>query len=158
MNADPMTRARQAIEAEEAARLEAKAEEIAAADERARQAAEREAQREKLKADAEAAMTAEGITLPDLARKFDAAVAALADLARAACNRNEVIRQHAAGLEAAQLPNAQRTPAPELLARAVVVAASEVGTVDNGLNRLASDLRAHSGPLARLTPVERADR
>lgn len=153
-----MQLARQAIEDEDTARLNAKAEELATADERARQAAAKEARTEELKAAAEEAMSAEGVTLSDLARKFDAAVAALADLANAACTRNEVIGRHAAGIQAAGLREAERTPAPELLARATAVAANEVATPANGLGRLASSLLAHSGPLHRLTAVERAAR
>ncbi|QDI68789.1 hypothetical protein CD934_08900 [Streptomyces calvus] len=155
---DLMTRARQALADEEADRLQAKAAELATDDERARLEAEQQARREKLKADAEAALLAEGVTLPDLADKFDAAVAVLVDLAEAACTRNNLIRQHAAGLAAAQLPDAQRTPARELLARATAQAASKVRTRDSDLGRLITSLNADGGPLSRTTPVERARR
>ncbi|MFH9759735.1 hypothetical protein ACH4MJ_29980 [Streptomyces anulatus] len=153
-----MQLARQAIEDEDTARLNAKAEELATADERARQAAAKEARTEELKAAAEEAMSAEGVTLPDIARKFDAAVTALADLANAACTRNEVIGRHASGIQAAGLREAERTPAPEVLARALALAANQVATPENGLKNLASSLLAHSGPLHRLTAVERAAR
>ncbi|MGW7281760.1 hypothetical protein ACWGIV_26385 [Streptomyces sp. NPDC054844] len=155
---DLMNRARQALADEEAARLEAKAAELATDDERARLEAEQQARREKLKADAEAALSAEGVTLPDLADKFDAAVAALVDLAGAACTRNDLIRQHAPALAMAQVPDAQRTPARELLARATALAASKVRTRDSDLGRLITTLNADGGPLPRTTPVERARR
>ncbi|MBL3665642.1 hypothetical protein JL475_06425 [Streptomyces sp. M2CJ-2] len=156
---DLMTRARQALADEESARLQAKADELATADERARLQAERQAQREKAKADAEVALSAEGVTLPDLADKLDDAVAALVDLAEAACNRNEVIRQHAAGLQAAQLPDAQRTSAGLMLARAAILAAAKIQRRDDAdLRRLLTDLTSITGPLSRSTVVERARR
>ena len=153
-----MELARQAIQDEDTARLNAKATELATADERARQAAAKEAHVARLMLAAEEAMSAEGVTLSDLARKFDAAVAALADLANAACTRNEVIGRHASGIQAAGLREAERTPAPEALARALALAANQVATPENGLKNLASSLLAHSGPLHRLTAVERAAR
>ncbi|CAM5548563.1 hypothetical protein I6J39_26430 [Streptomyces californicus] len=153
-----MELARQAIKDEDSARLNAKAAELATADEAARLAAAKEAHTEELKAAAEEAMNAEGVTLSDLARKFDAAVAALADLATAACTRNEVIGRHASGIQAAGLREAERTPAPELLARALALAANQVATPGNGLKNLASGVLAYSGPLHRATAVERAAR
>ncbi|CAM5527081.1 hypothetical protein SMICM304S_05515 [Streptomyces microflavus] len=107
---DLMQLARQAIEDEDTARLNAKAAELATADEAARLAAAKEARTEELKAAAEEAMNAEGVTLSDLARKFDTAVAALADLANAACTRNEVIGRHAAGIQAAELQRRENEP------------------------------------------------
>ncbi len=153
-----MELARQAIKDEDSARLNAKAAELATADEAARLAAAKEARTEELKAAAEEAMNAEGVTLSDIARKFDTAVAALADLANAACVRNEVIGRHAAGIQAAGLREAERTPAPELLARALALAANQVATPGNGLKNLASGVLAYSGPLHRATAVERAAR
>lgn len=153
-----MQLARQAIEDEDSARLNAKAAELATAEESARQAAEKEAHVARLMAAADEAMSAEGVTLSDIARKFDAAVAALADLARAACTRNEVIGRHASGIQAAGLREAERTPAPEVLARALALAANQVATPGNGLKNLASGVLAHSGPLHRRTAVERAAR
>ncbi|MER6190564.1 hypothetical protein [Streptomyces cyaneofuscatus] len=125
-------------------------------EEDARQAAN--ARTEELKAAATEAVNAEGVTLPDIARKFDAAVAALADLANAACTRNDVIVRHSVGIQAAGLRDATSTPPRELLARALATAINQVGTPGNGLNQLASGLLAHSGPLHRLTAVERAAR
>ncbi|WP_328719150.1 hypothetical protein OHT52_06305 [Streptomyces sp. NBC_00247] len=155
---DLMQLARQAIEDGDTDWLNAKAAELAAADELAKEAAAKEAHRQAVKAAAEEAIRAEGVTLPDLGRKFDAAVAALVELARGACARNEVIRQHAPGIQTVGLVDAAPTPARELLARAVAVAASEVGTPDNGLNQLASGVGKYSGPLHRQTPVELAVR
>ncbi|MER7695569.1 hypothetical protein [Streptomyces sp. NPDC096095] len=153
-----MQLARQAIADEDSARLNAKAAELATADEANRLAAAKEARTEELKVAAEEAMNAEGVTLPDIARKFDAAVAALADLARAACARNDVIGRHASGIQAAGLREAERTPAPETLARALALAANQVATPGNGLKNLASGVLSYSGPLHRLTAVERAAR
>ncbi|MFI1418963.1 hypothetical protein ACH4VX_13380 [Streptomyces sp. NPDC020731] len=175
MTDDLMTRARQAIEAEETARLEAKAAELASADDRARLQAEQEARRQQARETATKALNAPGVTLPDLARQFDTAVAALVELAKAADQRNRVIQEQATALAAADVFGASsrggsavdldgeihsiRDAKPaELLARAVAVAASEVGTPGNGLKQLASDLLPHSGPLARRTAVERAQR
>ncbi|MER6157532.1 hypothetical protein ABT147_18605 [Streptomyces sp. NPDC001868] len=150
---DLMSRARQVLADEESARLQAKATELATADERARLEAERQTQREKLRAEAEAALSAEGVTLPDLANKFDATVAALADLAEAACTRNALVRQHATAL-----PNAQRIPERELLARATAQAASKVCGREPDLGRLITSLNADGGPLWRTTAVENARR
>ncbi|GAA2246519.1 hypothetical protein GCM10010145_11970 [Streptomyces ruber] len=153
-----ITRARLAIEAEEKARVVAKAAELAEADKHAESVAERQAQHDQLKADAEAALSAEGVTLPELADLFDAAVAALAALAEGACTRNDLIGQHAAGLALAKLPNAERTPVRELLARATAQAAEQVRGRDTDLGRLITSLNADGGPLWRITPVERARR
>lgn len=175
MTEELMTRARLAIEAEEAARLEAKATELATADERARLEAEQEARREEVRAAASQALSDPAISLAALAKKFDAAVAALVDLVEAAEARNLVIRQQAVALGAADVQGNRshggnglvldgegysiRDAKPaELVARTVAVAANEVGTPDNGLRQLASDVLPHSGPLGRATAVERARR
>lgn len=175
MNDDLMTRARQALADEQAAHLEAKAGELATADERARLAAEQEARQAHARDAATKALNTKGVTLPDVARKFDAAVSALVALAESANLRNRTIRQQSAILSAAQVPehvssggnvvrfgderhSIKDAQPAELLARALAVACSEVATSDNGVKVLASDLTAHSGPLGRLTPVERAQR
>ncbi|MFI2634741.1 hypothetical protein ACH5A2_30815 [Streptomyces collinus] len=175
MTDDLMTRARQALADEEAARLRAKADELATGDERARLQTEAEAKRQHARDTAAKALNAPAVALGTVAQKFDAAVAALVALAEAAELRHRTIQQQAALLIAAHVPEARarggnsveldgelhsvRDAKPdELLARAVALAAREVGTADNGLRSLASDLLPHSGPLARLTPVERAHR
>ncbi|GFH35450.1 hypothetical protein [Streptomyces pacificus] len=175
MTDDLMTRARQAIEAEESARLDSKAEEIASADERARLQAEKEAKRQHARDTATQALNAPAVALGGVAKRFDAAVSALVALAEAAELRNRTIQQQAALVQAADVPENQgrgsnsvelggrvhsvRDARPaELLARALAVAASEAATPDNGVKSLASDLLPHSGPLHRLTPVERAQR
>lgn len=168
---DVMTRARQALAGEEAARLEAKAAELATADERARREAEKEAKRQQ--ATAAAADALAGVSLPKLAEKFDAAVAALVELAQAAEHRNRTIQQQAALLTAADVPENRgrggnglvlngethsTSDLRELLARAAALAANQVGTPANGVQGLASGLLPYSGPLFRTTPVERVRR
>ncbi|MFC7825618.1 hypothetical protein [Streptomyces sp. NPDC057375] len=175
MTDDLLTRARQAIEAEETARLQAKAGELASADERARLQAEAEAKHQHARDTATKALNAPAVALGGVAKKFDAAVAALVALAQAADLRNRTIQQQAALLTAADVPeqrgrggnavevdgqvhSVRDAKAVELLARAVALAANEVATPTNGLKSLASDLLPYSGPLARLTPVEHAER
>ena len=175
MTDDLMERARQAIEAEESARLNVKAEEIASADERARLRVEKETKRQHARDTAAKALNAPAVALGGVAKKFDAAVSALVALAEAAELRNRTIRQQAALMQGADVPENQGrggnaveldgevhsvrdARSPELLARALAVAASEQATPENGLASLASDLLKHSGPLHRLTPVERAQR
>ncbi|WEH15016.1 hypothetical protein [Streptomyces sp. VNUA24] len=175
MTDDLMIRARQALADEESARLLAKAEELASGDERARLEDAQKAKQAHARETAAVALNTKGITLPDLARQFDAAVTALVELAQAADRRNRTIEQQAVLMAAADAPEAQgrgggsvvlgdeihsiRDAKPtELLARALAVAASEVGTRDNGGSSLVTSLLAYSGPLARLTAVERAQR
>ncbi|MET9564292.1 MULTISPECIES: hypothetical protein [Streptomyces] len=172
---DLMQLARQAIEDEDNDRLNAKAAELATADERARLEAEQEAKRAHAREVATKALNAKGVTLPDVARKFDAAVAALVALAESADLRNRTIRQQSAVLTSVgaveqagsggntvylngERHSIQDAKVAELMARALAVSANEVTTSDNGLRNLASVLGAHSGPLHRLTAVERAAR
>ncbi|WP_031103433.1 hypothetical protein [Streptomyces sp. NRRL S-146] len=175
MTDDLMTRARQALADEEAARLHAKADELATGDERARLQAEQEDKHQRARDAAAQALNAPAVALRGVAQKFDAAVAALVELAQAAELRQRTVAQQAALLVAADVPeqrarggnaveldgqihSVRDAKSVELLARAVALAAKEVGTADNGLKSLASDLLPHSGPLARLTTVERAER
>lgn len=137
--------------------------------------AEKEAKREHARKTAAKALNAPAAALGTVARKFDAAVSALVELAEAAELRNRTIRQQAALLAAADVPGAGASGGSsveldgqihsvhdarvvELLARAAALASNEVGTPDNGTGALASRLLSHSGPLHRLTPVERARR
>ncbi|MEV5468318.1 hypothetical protein AB0N37_22230 [Streptomyces griseoincarnatus] len=175
MTDDLMERARQAIEAEESARLDAKAEEIASADERTRLEAEKEAKRQHARDTAAQALDAPAVALGGVAKRFDAAVSALVALAEAAELRNRTIQQQAALVQAADVPenrgrggnaveldgrvhSVNDARSAELLARALAVAANEKATPGNGLATLVSDLLKHTGPLHRLTPVERAQR
>ncbi|MFD9118849.1 hypothetical protein [Streptomyces bottropensis] len=175
MTDDLMTRARQAIEAEETARLEAKATELATVDERARLEAEKEVKRQEARETAAKALNTQAVTLSAVARKFDTAVMALVELAKAADRRNHVIQEQAALMAAADVPEAKGcggetvvvggeihgtrdTKLDVLLARAVALAANEVGTPGNGLRQLITNLNPQSGPLGRTTGVERAQR
>ncbi|MER7509982.1 hypothetical protein ABTX82_16775 [Streptomyces lavendulae] len=171
MTDDLMTRARQALANEDAERLADKARQIAAADEDARLAEEAQRRRDQALADAVAALAADGVNLTSLARKFDAAVAALMDLIRSADSRNAEIRSRAAALLAAgcsehvfswgdaiEIGDDRWTvidaePA-ELAARALALAAGDSLSV-HGAN-IVNLLAPASGPLQRLTAVERA--
>jgi hypothetical protein len=157
MTDDLMTRARQAIEDEEAARLRAKADELATGDERARLQAEAEAKAQHARDIAAQAMNAPAVTLGGVAKRFDAAVSALVALAQAAELRNRTIQQQAALLVAAEVPEAQARGGNSV-ELGDEVHSTEVATADNGLKSLAGDLLGQSGPLGRLTPVERAQR
>ncbi|WP_060176891.1 hypothetical protein [Streptomyces sp. IMTB 1903] len=172
MTDDLMTRARQAIASEDAERLADKARQINETDEQARVAEEAQRRRDDAIDAAARALAAEGISLPALGAKFNAAVAALADLAEAATIREQVIRDQATALlavGAADLTGrtaeyveisgqrfavADNKPAV-LVARACAVAASALELDANGTS-LVTILNPASGPLWRQTPAEEA--